>query len=211
MTRLDRFDWQAIEAELDREGQTVLAGVLSRAECDELATWPDAEEGWEKLAHVAALRTGLYEKLVPIANRWNTTLRIPVRYPARLDQLLRKCRGAGQAAPQSAVVRLRSGQRQPLRQDADGDYVFPLQAIVLVTQPGEDFTGGEVVMIEQRPRMQSRPMVAPLQRGDAAVFAVHHRPRKGSRGSYRVNLRHAVSEVRSGERIALDLIFHNAP
>jgi hypothetical protein len=211
MTRLDRFDWQATEAELDREGQAVLAGVLSRAECAELATLPDGAKERETLARVAALCARLYEKLVPIANRWNTTMGIPVRYPARLDQLLRNCRAAGQATPQSGIVRLRSGQRRPLRQNANGDYIFPLQATVLVTQPGEDFTGGEVVITEQRPRMQSRPMVLPLQRGDAAVFAVHHRPCKGSRGPYRVYLRHAVSEVRSGERIALELLFHNAP
>lgn len=201
MKQLDRFDWKAIEAALDREGQAVLPGLFSAGECDALADPPS----------LLGLRARLYEKLVPIANHWNEALGTTTRYPARLDQLLRKCRAAGQRTPQSAVVRLREGQHRPLMQDAEGDCVFPLQVAVLLTQPGLDFTGGEIVMTEQRPRMQSRPMVLSLQRGDAAVFAVHLRPFRGSKGFYRVNLRHAVSPVRRGERIALDLVFHNAP
>lgn len=201
MKRLDRFDWKAIETELDREGHALLPGLLSAAEDDAFA----------KGSLLLDLRARLYEKLVPIANRWSETMGSEIRYPARLDQLLRICRAAGQRKPQSAVVRLREGRHQPLRQNAGGECVFPLQATVLLTQPGKDFTGGEVVMTEQRPRMQTRPMVVPLRRGDATVFAVHHRPFKGSKGFYRVNLRHAVSRVRSGERIAFDLIFHDAP
>jgi uncharacterized protein len=205
--RLDRFDWRAVEAALTQEGQAVLRELLSGAECDALADLKQLA----KQPPVQDLRAELYEKLVPIANLWTKTMGIETQYPARLAQLLRKCREAGQRTPQSAVVRLGKGQHRPLMQNAEGDYVFPLQVTVLLSQPDRDFTGGEIVMTEQRPRMQTRPMVVPLRRGDAAVFAVHHRPIKGSRGSYRVNLRHAVSPVRSGQRIALDFVFHDAP
>lgn len=202
MKRLDRFDWKAIESELDREGYALLPGLLSDAECSAFA---------KSSSSVLGLRAQLYEKLAPLANRWSQTMGTEIRYPARLDELLRICRAAGQRKPQSAVVRLREGQQQPLRQNAGGVCVFPLQATVLLTQPGKDFAGGEVIMTEQRPRMQTRPMVVPLRCGDATVFAVHHRPFKGSKGFYRVGVRHAVSRVRSGERLAFDLIFHNAP
>jgi hypothetical protein len=230
LRRLDRFDWRAIEAALDQEGQAVLRALLSGAECDALTVLDDNDKAFGDVGTLDALLSGkvdlkqfakqpslqdlraeLYEKLVPISNRWSETMGIEIRYPARLDQLVRKCREAGQRTPQSAVVRLGQGQQRPLMQNAKGDYVFPLQVTVLLKQPDRDFTGGEIVMTEQRPRMQTRPMVVPLRRGDATVFAVHHRPFKGSRGFYRVNLRHAVSRVRSGQRIALDLVFHDAP
>jgi len=209
--RLDRFDWGAIEAALTQEGQAVLRDLLSGAECDALTVLDDNDKAFGNVGTVRDLRAELYEKLVPIANLWNETMGIETRYPARLGQLLRKCHEAGQRTPQSAVVRLGKGEQRPLMQNAEGDYVFPLQVTVLLKQPDRDFTGGEIVMTEQRPRMQTRPIVVPLRRGDATVFAVHHRPFKGSRGFYRVNLRHAVSPVRSGQRIALDLVFHDAP
>jgi hypothetical protein len=205
MTRLARFDWNAIQTELDAEGQVLLPGLFSAAECDALIALDAA------LASFQELRAKLYEKLAPIANRWNQTMGLAARYPARLDQLLQLCHKAGQRRPQSAVSRLRQGDHQALRQNAEGDCVFSLQAALLLGQPGKDFTGGALVMTEQRPRMQTRPMVVPLQKGDATVFAVHHRPFKGTKGYYRVNLRHAVSRVRSGERIAVDLLFHDAP
>lgn len=230
MTRLDRFDWEAIETALDQEGQAALPDFLSGAECDALTALDERDKAFgdvgtldalllggvhlERLAKhsfLRDLREGLYERLVPIANRWNTTMGIEVRYPKKLDRLLQKCHQAGQCTPQSTVIRLREGQQRPLIQSAEGEYVFPLQGTVLLKQPERDFTGGEVVMTEQRPRMQTRPMVVPLQRGDAIVFAVHHRPFKGSKGFYRVNLRHAVSRVRSGERVALNVVFHDAP
>ena len=230
MTRLARFDWKAIEAGLDLEGQAVLPGLLSADECDAVIAL-DADEkafgyvglldalllGAGDLQYFAALpslqdlRANLYEKLAPIANRWNETMELAARYPARLDQLLQVCHKASQSRPQSAVSRLRKGDHQALRQNAEGDCVFSLQAVLLLGQPGKDFTGGELVMTEQRPRMQTRPMVVPLQKGDATVFAVHYRPFKGTKGYYRVNLRHAVSRVRSGERVAIDLLFHDAP
>lgn len=208
MKRLDVFDWGAIATALDEDGMAVLSAFLCAAECDALTA---NSRQFAKPPSVFDLRAALYEKLVPIANRWNETMGIETRYPVSFDQFLRKCREHGQLTPQSALVRLREGQQQPLKQNADGDCVFPLQVAILLKQPGTDFTGGEIVMTEQRPRMQTRPMVVPLQRGDATVFAAHHRPFKGSKGFYRVNLRHAVSRVRSGERTALDLVFHHAP
>jgi hypothetical protein len=230
MKRLDRFGWEAIEAALDQEGQAVLPDLLSNAECNALTALDDWDKAFgdvgtldalllgettpkhlAELPSLENLRTDLYEKLVPIANRWNEAMGLEIRYPARLDQFLRKCHKAGQRTPQSTVSRLREGRQQPLLQNAEGEYVFPLQVTVLLKQPRQDFTGGEIVMTEQRPRMQTRPLVVPLQRGDATVFAVHQRPFKGSKGVYRVNLRHAVSRVRSGERVTLDLVFHDAP
>jgi len=230
MTHLAKFDWEAIEAGLDLEGQAVLPALLSAHECHALVAldandkaFADAGSldalllGAGELRYSAALpsfqelRAALYEKLAPIANRWNKTMGLAARYPARLDQLLQMCHKAGQRRRQSALSRLRKGDHQALRQSAEGDCVFPLQAVVLLGQPGKDFTGGELVMTEQRPRAQTRPMVVPLQKGDATVFAAHHRPFKGTKGDYRVNLRHAVSRVRSGERVAIDLLFHDAP
>jgi len=229
MTCLETFDWKAIEAGLDLEGQAALPGLLSTAECDALSTL-DANDkafgdvgsldalllGADELRQFAALpsfqglRTKLYEKLAPIANRWNKTMDLAERYPARLDQFRRVCQKAGQHRPLSAMSHLRKGDHQALHQHAEGDCVFSLQAVLLLKQPGKDFTGGELVMTEQRPRMQTRPMVVPLQKGDATVFAVHHRPFKGTKGYYRVNLRYAVSRVRSGERVAVELLFHDA-
>ncbi len=230
MMRLAKFDWKAIEARLALEGQAILPGLLSAAECDALSA-VDANdrafgdvgsfdalllEGGEslhfaKLLSLQELRANLYEKLAPIANRWNDMMGLAERYPARLDQLQQVCRKAGQRRPLSAVSRLREGDHQALRQHVEGDCVFSLQAALLLRQPGKDFMGGDLVMTEQRPRMQTRPMVVPLQKGDATVFAVHHRPFKGTKGYYRVNLRHGVSRVRSGERVAVDLLFHDAP
>lgn len=227
MNRLDRFDWEAIASALDQEGQAVLPGLLTGAECDVLTALDAGDKAFGdtgtldalllgdahltqlKVPSLVDLRSDLYEKLVPIANRWNKAMGITTRYPARLDHLLRQCRERGQRTPRSAVVRLRTGEQQPLKQNAEGDYVFPLQAAVLLKRPGKDFTGGEVIMTEQRPRMQTRPMVVPLRCGDATVFAVHLRPFRGSKGFYRVNLRHAVGQVRSGERTALDVVFHH--
>jgi uncharacterized protein len=205
MKRLAKFDWKAIETELDAEGQALLPGLFSAAECDALIALDANDKAFGEL------RSRLYEKLAPIANRWNKAMGLAVRYPARLDQLLQVCHKAGQRRPLSAVSRLRKGDHRALRQNAAGDCVFSLQAVLLLGQPGKDFTGGELVMTEQRPRMQTRPMVVPLKRGDATVFAVHYRPFKGTKGYYRVNLRHAVSRVRSGERVAIDLLFHDAP
>ncbi len=159
---------------------------------------------------VQALRAALYPRLAPLANRWNDRMGIGVRYPADHAGFLARCHAAGQLRPTPLLLRYGPEDYNCLHQDLYGEHVFPLQAAVLLSQPGRDFTGGEFVLTEQRPRMQSRAEVAPLTQGDLIVFAVHHRPVTGTRGAYRVNLRHGVSRIRSGARHTLGVIFHNA-
>jgi hypothetical protein len=159
---------------------------------------------------LAALRSTLYQRLVPIANRWNETMSIDVRYPADHGDFLKRCHEAGQTRPTPLLLQYGEGDFNALHQDVYGDHVFPLQAAVLLSPPVEAFTGGEFVVTEQRPRMQSRVEVLPLMQGDAAIWAVRHRPVTGSRGSYRVNMRHGVSRIRSGRRHTVGVIFHDA-
>jgi uncharacterized protein len=159
---------------------------------------------------VAELRGRLYVRLAPTANRWNATMGIDVRYPAAHTAFLQRCHDAGQTRPTPLLLRYGKGDYNCLHQDLYGEHVFPLQVAVLLSEPGEDFEGGEFVLTEQRPRMQSRPAVVPLKRGDAVVFAVHHRPVQGTRGGYRVILRHGVSKLRAGHRHTLGIIFHDA-
>ena len=159
---------------------------------------------------VAALRPALYAPLVPIANRWNEAMGIAVRYPATHAEFIARCHAAGQTRPTPLLLRYGAGDYNCLHQDLYGEHVFPLQVVILLSQPDTDFTGGELVLTEQRPRMQSRAEVVPLKRGDAAVFAVHHRPVQGTRGFYRVNMRHGVSRLTSGRRHTAGIIFHDA-
>lgn len=159
---------------------------------------------------IAAVRPALYDRLAPIANRWNETMGIAVRYPEEHAEFLARCHKAGQTRPTPLLLQYVEGDYNCLHQDLYGEHVFPLQVVFLLSQPGEDFTGGELVFTEQRPRMQSRAEVTNLQQGDAAVFAVHHRPVQGTRGAYRVNMRHGVSRLRSGRRSTLGVIFHDA-
>ncbi|VVD72309.1 proline hydroxylase [Pandoraea iniqua] len=159
---------------------------------------------------VAELREGFYAPLREIAHRWHAALGIDVRYPSTHAAFLEQCHAAGQRRPTPLLLRYRTGDYNCLHQDLYGEHVFPLQVAILLSQPGEDFTGGEFVLTEQRPRMQSRAEVMPLMRGDAVVFAVNHRPVNGTRGVYRVNLRHGVSRLRSGHRHTLGLILHDA-
>ncbi|RYZ32649.1 MAG: proline hydroxylase, partial [Myxococcaceae bacterium] len=159
---------------------------------------------------VSELRTALYPWLAPIANRWNTAMGIDVRYPDVHADFLARCHAAGQARPTPLLLRYGPEDYNCLHQDLYGEHVFPLQVALLLSEPERDFTGGEFVLSEQRPRMQSRPEVVPLRQGDAVVFAVHHRPVQGTRGTYRVNLRHGVSRVRSGQRHTAGIIFHDA-
>ena len=156
------------------------------------------------------MRTAFYAQLVPIANRWNEAMRIDVRYPATHAEFITRCHAAGQRRPTPLLLQYGAGDYNCLHQDLYGEHVFPLQLVILLSEPGRDFTGGEFVMTEQRPRMQSRPMVLPLRQGDAAVIAVHQRPVQGTRGVYRVKLRHGVSRVRSGQRHTVGIIFHDA-
>jgi len=159
---------------------------------------------------IAELRTALYPYLAITANRWNAAMGIDVRYPAQHADFLARCHAAGQTRPTPLLLQYGSGDYNCLHQDLYGEHVFPLQVAILLSAPERDFSGGEFVLTEQRPRMQSRPEVVPLRQGDAVVFAVHHRLVQGARGSYRVNLRHGVSRVRSGRRHALGIIFHDA-
>ena len=224
-------DWQRIGSELDAQGCATLPELLGGAECRALVeSYGDARAFRKRIvmaSHgfgrgeyqyfayplprvVGALRAGLYERLAPLANRWHERLRSDIRYPATHAEFLARCHAAGQARPTPLLLRYGAGDYNCLHQDLYGEHVFPLQVAVLLSQPQTDFTGGEFVLTEQRPRMQTRVEVVPLNRGDALIFAVHHRPVDGARGTYRVNLRHGVSRLRSGARHTLGVIFHDA-
>jgi hypothetical protein len=159
---------------------------------------------------LAGLRAALYTRLAPIANRWNASMDRDVRYPEKHEDFLARCHEAGQLRPTPLLLQYGAGDYNCLHQDLYGEHVFPIQVAILLSEPEEDFTGGEFVLTEQRPRMQSRVEVVPLRQGDAVAFAVHHRPVQGTRGAYRVNLRHGVSRVRSGHRHTVGIIFHDA-
>lgn len=224
----DALDWAGIAHQLGLEGYALLPGLLASANVLALATetgrWrrvPLASSdlgrgdrydcGADLPGPLASLRQALYPHLASIANRWNQILGVGYRYPASLQAFLLRNREAGQTRGLSYLSRLGESDYLALHQRAEGEHVFPLQLVGLLSAPGEDFTGGEFVMTEQRPRMQSRPMVLPLRRGDAALIGTAQRPFKGSNGYYRVNLKHAVSRVRSGQRIGVELSFHDGP
>jgi len=229
--RVDAIDWQQAERDLDAQGCAVLKGLLSPEQCDALALlYPDdkkfrsrvvmARHGFGRGEYkyfsyplpepIAQLRPALYARLHGIANRWNATMGIDVSYPERHEAFLKRCHEAGQLRPTPLLLQYGEGDYNCLHQDLYGEHVFPLQVAILLSEPGRDFTGGEFVLTEQRPRMQSRPEVVSLRQGDAVAFAVHVRPVQGTRGSYRVNLRHGVSRVRSGHRHTIGVIFHDA-
>jgi hypothetical protein len=230
-TRLVSADWGEIASDLDARGSAVIERVLSPAHCRSIAALYGADErfrgkvvmerhGFGRGEYkyfsyplpplVADLRTSLYPHLAAIANRWNAALGIDIRYPAAHSAFLARCHAAGQTKPTPLMLRYGAGDYNCLHQDLYGEHVFPLQATILLSDPDRDFTGGEFVLTEQRPRMQSRPEVVPLCQGDAVIFAVQHRPVQGSRGAYRVNMRHGVSRVRRGHRQTLGIIFHDA-
>jgi hypothetical protein len=229
--RLRVVDWGAIAGELDAYGCAMLDALLSPQECRALAgLYPhDAlfrsrvvmgRHGFGRGEYkyfsyplpdaVASLRDTIYPRLVPIANRWNAAMGSEVRYPDTHAAFLQRCHAAGQSRPTPLLLQYGAGDYNCLHQDLYGEHVFPLQVAVLLSEPGRDFSGGEFVLTEQRPRMQSRVDVLPWRQGDAVIFAVHQRPVPGTRGSYRVNLRHGVSRVRSGHRHTLGIIFHDA-
>ncbi|MEW6639774.1 MAG: 2OG-Fe(II) oxygenase [Pseudomonadota bacterium] len=222
--------WADIAAELDASGCAPIRGLLTPEECGEIATLYDgdhfrshivmARHGFGRGEYkyfsyplpdlVSALRTALYPRLAPIANRWNEAMGIDVRFPDAHADFVARCHAAGQTRPTPLLLRYVAGDYNCLHQDLYGEHVFPLQVAILLSEPQRDFEGGEFVLTEQRPRMQSRAEVVPLRRGDAVVFAVHHRPVQGTRGVYRVNLRHGVSRIRSGRRHTVGIIFHDA-
>src|SRR5262245_37039609 len=229
--RVATLDWQGLAADLDAHGYAIAGAVLAPEECQGLAA-SYAEERlfrsriimarhgfgrgeYQYFAYplptvVASLRSVLYPPLASIANRWNETLSIDVRYPDEHAAWLAQCHGAGQSRPTPLLLQYGEGDYNCLHQDLYGAYVFPLQVAFLLSVPGRDFTGGEFVLTEQRPRQQSRVEIVPLSQGDGVIFPVHQRPVPGTRGMYRVNLRHGVSRIRSGQRHALGLIFHDA-
>ena len=225
------IDWQQVALDLDAEGGALIEGLLSRQACESLAALYPVDTlfrsrvvmerhgfgrgEYKYFAYplpepLAAMREEVYAQLVPIANRWNQAMGIEVRYPPRHADFIARCHEAGQTRPTPLLLQYGEGDYNCLHQDLYGEHVFPLQLVILLSEPGRDFTGGQFVMTEQRPRMQSRTMVLPLRQGDAAVIAVHHRPVQGTRGVYRVNLRHGVSRVRSGHRHTAGIIFHDA-
>jgi len=229
--RISSQDWNAAAAALDAEGVAVLPGLLTPGECADLAALYDdpgrfrskvvmARHGFGRGEYqyfayplprlVAQLRGAFYPQLAPIANRWKEQMGLAQRYPPQHEEYLARCHAAGQVRATPLMLRYGEGDYNCLHQDLYGEHVFPLQAVLLLSAPGDAFEGGELVLTEQRPRMQSRVMVVPLRQGDAAVFAVRQRPVQGSRGAYRVTMRHGVSRIRRGARMTLGVIFHDA-
>jgi hypothetical protein len=228
---LAALDWPAIERDLDAYGCAIAPKLISRATCREIAAlYPDdarfrsrivmGSHGFGRGEYkyfayplpepIIALRRGFYPRLAPIADRWNEAMGVSVRYPGEHDAFLARCHQAGQKRPTPLLLRYGPGDYNCLHQDVYGEHLFPLQLAILLSEPARDFTGGEFVLTEQRPRMQSRAEVAPLTQGDGVIFAVRERPVQGTRGTYRVNLRHGVSRIKSGERFTLGIIFHDA-
>ena len=229
--RVEGIAWQRVESDLDAYGGAVLEHLLTPKECDAVsAMYPEdavfrsrvvmTRHGFGRGEYkyfryplprlVEELRTHLYPRLAPIANRWNEVLRIDVRYPVKHAEFLQRCHDAGQRRPTPLLLQYEEGDYNCLHQDLYGEHVFPIQVAILLSEPGRDFAGGDFVLTEQRPRMQSRVEVVPLRQGDAVAFAVHHRPMQGTRGMYRVNLKHGVSRIRRGHRHTLGVIFHDA-
>jgi hypothetical protein len=229
--RVRNRDWQALASELDGYGCAIIEKLLTPEECRQIAALYPHEEHFRSHVHMArhgfgkgeyryfkyplpdlltGLRTALYARLAPIANAWNERMGIDDRYPDRHADFLKLCHDAGQVRPTPLLLQYVPGDFNCLHQDLYGDLAFPLQVAILLSEPGKDFAGGEFVLTEQRPRMQSRAEVVPLGQGDAVAFAVHNRPVKGSKGNYRVNLRHGVSRLRSGMRHTVGIIFHDA-
>jgi hypothetical protein len=229
--RVHGYDWSAIRGDLNSSGCAVLPTLLSPDECAAIAALYVREEHFRSHIHMArhgfgkgeycyfkyplpdlitALRTALYSHAASLANAWNERMNIATRYPAHHADYLKVCHEVGQTRPTPLLLQYAAGDFNCLHQDLYGDLAFPLQVTILLSAPNENFTGGEFVLTEQRPRMQSRVEVVPLQQGDAVLFAVHNRPVQGTKGTYRVNLRHGVSRVRSGRRHTLGIIFHDA-
>jgi len=224
-------DWREAAASLDERGYATTAALLTSKQCRELAALYEREEAFRRRvvmqrhgfgrgeykylsyplpAVVETLRRTIYPHLAPFANRWHERLREEGRFPATLGSYLKECHKAGQQRPTPLILKYEIGDYNCLHQDLYGPLVFPLQLTVLLSAPEVDFSGGEFLLVEQRPRSQSRGEVVPLRQGEAVIFPVHHRPVEGTRGSYRVTMRHGVSRLRSGQRYTLGIIFHDA-
>jgi len=229
--RVGRYDWKALAVELSSYGCAVVEKLLTADDCREIAALYPREEHFRSHIHMArhgfgkgeyryfkyplpdllaGLRTALYPHLASVANEWNGRMGIAEHYPDDHASFLERCHAAGQTRPTPLLLQYVPGDYNCLHQDLYGDLAFPIQVATLLSEPGVDFAGGEFVLTEQRPRMQSRAEVVSLLKGDAVAFAVHHRPVRGTKGNYRVNLRHGVSRVRSGMRHTVGIIFHDA-
>ena len=231
ISHMETMDWSRVARDLNAYGTAHIEQLIDPTQCKAIAALYARDElfrsrvvmarhgfgrgeykyfSYPLPSAVEALRTAAYPRLASIATAWNQAIDLPVSYPSEHRDFLATCHAAGQTRPTPLLLRYGAGDYNCLHQDLYGEHVFPLQLAVLLSEPGRDFTGGEFVVTEQRPRMQSRVDVVPLRQGDAVVFAVHQRPVTGSRGTYRVNHRHGVSRVRSGERFMLGVIFHDA-
>ncbi len=231
MNRVDSIDWTDIANNLDSSGWAIVRGILSAPEAESVAALYSQPAGFRSTVvmarHgfgrgeykyfsyplpplIAELREAMYPPLSSIANRWHELMGVDTRFPATHDAFIARCHEAGQRRPTPLLLQYGEGDYNALHQDLYGEHVFPLQAAFLLSEPGVDFSGGEFVLTEQRPRMQTRAEVVPLRKGDAVIFAVHHRPQRGAKGYYRVNMRHGVSRLRSGHRHTLGVIFHDA-
>ena len=229
--RVQRIDASALDGDLEAQGWSVLPDLLSSAECDHVASLYGQDEGFRSRVVMArhgfgkgeyryfsyplpplvqALRAALYPRLAPRANRWHERMGMSVRFPAEHAEFIARCAASGQSRPTPLLLQYGAGDYNCLHQDLYGEHVFPLQLAVLLSEPGTDFSGGEFVLTEQRPRMQTRAAVVPLKKGDAVVFAVNSRPVRGTRGDYRVKMRHGVSKISRGHRHTLGIIFHDA-
>ena len=226
-----RSDWDRVASDLNEHGSAILESLLSPTNCEQLAARYASDKGFRSRVvmsrhgfgkgeykyfsyplpePILALRAALYPPLAAIANDWNARMGAEMRFPPNHADFLARCHEAGQSRPTPLLLQYGPGDYNCLHQDLYGDLAFPLQVTILLSEPGRDFKGGEFVITEQRPRMQSRAEVIPLRQGDAVIFAVHHRPVRGTRGDYRVNLRHGVSQIRSGRRHTVGIIFHDA-
>lgn len=231
VARVEALDWQKVADKLNESGNALLKEILSPLDCNALAGMYGSDEHFRSRVVMARhgfgrgeykyfkyplpdvlqmLRVALYEKLAPVANDWNAKMGIEVRYPSKHADFIARCHKAGQLRPTPLLLQYGEGDYNCLHQDLYGEHVFPIQVAFLLSEPGRDFAGGEFVLTEQRPRMQTRPEVVPLRQGDAVAFAVHHRPVQGTRGVYRVNMRHGVSQLKSGRRHTVGIIFHDA-
>jgi uncharacterized protein len=228
---IEQLDWDALEEKLHLHGYAKTGALLTPEECKAIREQYSNESLYRSRVVMArhgfglgeykyfqyplpdmhqAMREVLYPPLAKVANHWQEVMGVEQRFPTTLEEMLSRCHEAGQVKPTPLILKYGAGDYNCLHQDLYGEHVFPLQAVFLLSEPNADFTGGEFVLVEQRPRMQSKPQVVSLLKGEAVIFAVHHRPKQGSRGSYRVNLRHGVSEVLSGERFTTGIIFHDA-
>lgn len=229
--RIDHLDWKLVYQQLDSQGFGILQSLLTQDECNEIIHLYDRSGIFRSRivmeryrfgkgeyqyflyplpAIVKSLREQIYPYLVPVANRWNEGLKLPFCFPETLDEFTSECHQGGQERPTPLLLKYGAGDFNCFHQDLYGEKAFPLQVAIALSQPNQDFTGGEFILVEQKPRMQSRAHALTLNQGDAIVFAVSHRPVQGNRGFYRVNLKHGVSTIRSGQRFCLGIIFHDA-